>query len=200
MTRAGGDTEACAARGWDVAPEVDLTTAVLPVAADAPDGIQLCPLRGNDDWEQPAHLGVSSASEAEDACLLVFERRRAAAQRGLVESGRARCFGAFDGDGLVTRLGLVRLGDRARYQDVATLESYRRQGIAGALVRAAGEWALEDPSVGQLVIVAAGGRTGHRTLRAGRLRRGGPARWRLARSRLIRGVECPLSDVGEWAL
>jgi ribosomal protein S18 acetylase RimI-like enzyme len=51
----------------------------------------------------------------------------------------------------------VRLGDLARYQDVVTLESHRRRGIAGALVRAAGEWALEDPAIGRLVIVAEDG-------------------------------------------
>jgi ribosomal protein S18 acetylase RimI-like enzyme len=54
----------------------------------------------------------------------------------------------------VANLGIVRLGDLARYQDVVTLATYRRRGIAGALVRAAGQWALEDPHVRQLVIVA----------------------------------------------
>ncbi len=57
----------------------------------------------------------------------------------------------------MARLGIVRLGDLARYQDVVTLESHRRRGLAGALVRAAGEWALDDPAVGQLVIVAEDG-------------------------------------------
>ncbi|MEW1954373.1 GNAT family N-acetyltransferase [Terrabacter sp. NPDC080008] len=57
----------------------------------------------------------------------------------------------------MARLGIVRLGGLARYQDVVTLESHRRRGIAGALVRAAGEWALEDRAVRQLVILAEDG-------------------------------------------
>jgi ribosomal protein S18 acetylase RimI-like enzyme len=38
-----------------------------------------------------------------------------------------------------------------------TLAEYRRRGIAGALVRAAGEWAFTDPEVERLVIVAEDG-------------------------------------------
>jgi GNAT superfamily N-acetyltransferase len=154
FTHDGGDTEAWAAHGWDVEVDVDLATTSVPAPADAPDGIRLTPLESDDDWEQSADVGGSDTPEDRRDARLVFERRRAAAQRGLVESGRARWFGAFDGDRLVANLGIVRLGDLARYQDVVTLESHRRRGIAGALVRAAGEWALEDPAVGRLVIVA----------------------------------------------
>ena len=154
FARSGGDTEAWAARGYDVEGDVDLATTTVPVAADPPDGIHLRALAGDPDWEQSVHVGGGDTTELANAGQLDFERRRAAAQRVLVESGRARWIGAFDGDRLVARLGIVRLGDLARYQDVVTLASHRRQGIAGALVRAAGEWALEDPAVGELVIVA----------------------------------------------
>lgn len=153
----GGDTEAWAASGWDVEGDVDLATTSVPRTADAPDGIRLRELATEDDWEQSAQVGGRDTPEAHRDSRLVFERRRVAAQRGLVESGRARWFGAFDGDRLVARLGIVRLGDLARYQEVVTLESHRRRGIAGALVRAAGEWALEDRTVAQLVIVAEDG-------------------------------------------
>ncbi|NUO35181.1 MAG: hypothetical protein HOQ27_08965, partial [Dermatophilaceae bacterium] len=51
-------------------------------------------------------------------------------------------------------LGIVRLDGLARYQDVVTLAMHRRRGIAGALVRAAGEWPFDDPSVTRLVIGA----------------------------------------------
>ncbi|CAN7536921.1 GNAT family N-acetyltransferase [Terrabacter sp. LjRoot27] len=157
FTQPGGDTEAWAAHGWDVEVDVDLATTSVPAPATAPDGILLRALETDDDWEQSAHVGGSDTPEDRRDGRLVFERRRAAAQRALVESGRARWFGAFDGDRLVANLGIVRLGDLARYQDVVTLESHRRRGIAGALVRAAGEWALEDPAVGRLVIVAEDG-------------------------------------------
>ncbi|MGO4596705.1 GNAT family N-acetyltransferase [Terrabacter sp. 2RAF25] len=154
FTEAGGDTRAWVDRGWDVETDVDLATTTLPSGGDAPDGIRLRELVSDGDWEQSAEVGGSGTPADRRDERLTFERRRAAAQRGLVESGRARWFGAFDGDRLVSNLGIVRLGDLARYQDVVTLESHRRRGIAGALVCAAGEWAFEDPSVTRLVIVA----------------------------------------------
>jgi len=164
FARDGGDTDAWAARGWEVESDVDLATTAVPTAAEAPDGIPahsagstLRALATDDDWEQSAQGGARDTSEAQREGRLVFERRRVTAQRGLVDSGRARWFGAFDGDRLVARLGIVRLGDLGRYQDVVTLESHRRRGLAGALVRAAGEWAFEDPAVGRLVIVAEDG-------------------------------------------
>lgn len=160
----GGDTDAWAARGWQVESDVDLATTAVPTATDAPDGVpalsagsKLRALATDDDWEQSAQVGARDTSEVQREGRLVFERRRVTAQRGLVASGRARWFGAFDGDRLVARLGIVRLGDLARYQEVVTLESHRRRGLAGALVRAAGTWAFEDPAVGQLVIVAEDG-------------------------------------------
>ncbi|GAA2747701.1 hypothetical protein GCM10009868_38250 [Terrabacter aerolatus] len=113
----GGDTDAWAARGWDVEVDVDLATTSVPAPADAPDGILLRALVSDDDWDQSAQVGGSDTPEDRRDGRLVFERRRAAAQRALVESGRARWFGAFDGDRLVADLGVVRLGDLARYQE-----------------------------------------------------------------------------------
>ncbi|MEW1954372.1 hypothetical protein [Terrabacter sp. NPDC080008] len=52
FTLDGGDTEAWAARGWEVEGAVDLATTQLPVAGDVPDGIRTRPLEGDDDWEQ----------------------------------------------------------------------------------------------------------------------------------------------------
>ena len=154
---AGGDTDAWAAQGWDVEVDVDLATTSVPAGADVPDGIRLGPLRPTTTGSSrrrsaaatPRRTGATAASSSSGA-----GPRRSA---GLVESGRARWFGAFDDDRLVANLGIVRLGDLARYQDVVTLESHRRRGIAGALVRAAGEWALRTPPWGRLVIVAEDG-------------------------------------------
>ena len=154
FTEVGGDTAAWAEQGWDVETDVDLATATLPSGEEAPDGIRVRELVTDDDWEQSAEVGGSDTPADRRDGRLEFERRRAAAQRGIVESGRARWFGAFDGDRLVSNLGIVRLDGLARYQDVVTRTTHRRRGIAGALVRAAGEWALEDPSVTRLVIVA----------------------------------------------
>jgi ribosomal protein S18 acetylase RimI-like enzyme len=168
FTRAGGDLDAWRAAGWDAEVEVDLATQELPVSGDTRDGIRLegtgfdsgltlRSLETPEDWEQSAVVGGGDRAAERRDDPLVFERRRAAAQRALVESGRARWFGAFDGERLVGNLGIVRLGELARYQDVVTVAEYRRRGIAGALVRAAGEWGYEDPRVRRLVIVAEDG-------------------------------------------
>jgi GNAT superfamily N-acetyltransferase len=82
-----------------------------------------------------------------DESYRLFLDRRAAWHRGLVARGQARFWGAFDratpdspaplrfgGDALVASLGLVWLDKLARYQDVQTLPSHRRRGLAGALL------------------------------------------------------------------
>jgi GNAT superfamily N-acetyltransferase len=80
-----------------------------------------------------------------------FLQRRAAWQRTLVTRGLARFWGAFDGDALVSSLGLVELGTLGRYQDVQTLPAYRGRGLASALLHAAARAA----SVERLIVLAA---------------------------------------------
>lgn len=106
-----------------------------------------------DDVVAPAHESTIRALEpdevlatAEVAWLLAdrhdetfrqFLTRHVRWQRELVASGRASFYGAFDGTSLVASLGLFDLGTLARYQDVQTLPSHRRRGLAGALLAAA---------------------------------------------------------------
>jgi GNAT superfamily N-acetyltransferase len=87
-----------------------------------------------------------------DETMRTFLARRAAWQQALVGSGKAMWWGAFDRDALVGSLGLVALGERARYQDVQTASTHRKRGIASALLVAAANALL--PVVKQLVIVA----------------------------------------------
>jgi GNAT superfamily N-acetyltransferase len=82
-----------------------------------------------------------------------FLHRRARWQRDLVARGIAHFYGAFDGTTLVASLGLVRVLDVGRYQDVQTLTTYRRRGLASALLATAGLAALHA-GVERLVIVA----------------------------------------------
>lgn len=51
-----------------------------------------------------------------------------------VAEGRAHFVGAFDGSTLVASLGVFPIGTIARYQQVQTHPSYRRRGLAGALL------------------------------------------------------------------
>jgi len=93
-----------------------------------------------------------SVGDRHDEEFRRFLLRRAAWKQELVATGRAMWFGAFDRGALVGSLGLVALGTRARYQDVQTAATHRRQGIASALLAAAAREVL--PVVEQLVIVA----------------------------------------------
>lgn len=81
-----------------------------------------------------------------------FLVRRGVWQQSLVATGRAMWFGAFDKGELVGCLGLVALGNRARFQDVQTAATHRKRGIASALLAAAAREVL--PAIEQLVIVA----------------------------------------------
>ncbi|HEY5944913.1 MAG TPA: GNAT family N-acetyltransferase [Kofleriaceae bacterium] len=63
-----------------------------------------------------------------------FLHRRAAWHRDLVTRGIARFYGAFDGSTLAASLGLARVVDVGRYQDVQTLPAYRKRGLARALL------------------------------------------------------------------
>lgn len=151
-----GDYSGWRERGFDVESDVTLTVTKVPTWMPMDEGeISIRHFAERSDWRQAAELGASDVPIHDLESRLVFEERRAAAQKALVDDGRGAWFGAFIGERLVAKLGIVRLGTRARYQDVITHAGYRRRGIAARLVRVAGEWALTDPVVNELVIVAA---------------------------------------------
>src|SRR5258705_10851487 len=73
----------------------------------------------------------------------------------MAQAGGATWFGAFTAGRLVAHLGLVRLpGGLARFQDVETHPSFRRQGLAGTLVWHAARHGLGQLGAARLVIVA----------------------------------------------
>jgi len=101
-----------------------------------------------------------------DESYRLFLDRRAAWHRNLVARGQARFWGAFDrasadspaplrfgADALVASLGLVWLDRMARYQDVQTLPSHRRRGLAGALLQTSKREAFER-GAHRVVIIA----------------------------------------------
>jgi ribosomal protein S18 acetylase RimI-like enzyme len=134
----------------DTALATDGMVTPAPPAVDA----EIRPFITDDDWEQSALLSAVDDESGDPEARLTFERRRAAAERRQAESGQGRWFGAFVEGRLVARAGIVLLGPRARYRFVVTHPDFRRRGLAGVLVDAAGEWALAQPGVEQVVIVA----------------------------------------------
>jgi GNAT superfamily N-acetyltransferase len=140
-----GATDELVAAGFTLEHSVVMTARAL--TAPSVD-YQLRPLYGR---ELPATADLEFAdSDIHDDLFRRFLHRRAAWKQRLVEAGTAAFWGAFDAGVLVGSLGLVPLGDRARYQDVQTAASHRKRGIAGALLVAAAAGARDR----ELVIVA----------------------------------------------
>ena len=108
--------------------EPGLATAALPIRALTPDEVL-----------STADLTYTIGDRHDDSYRLFLERR-AMWHRDLVGRGDAMFWGAFEptredpGEALVASLGLVWLGKLARYQDVQTLPTHRRRGLAGALL------------------------------------------------------------------
>ncbi len=111
-------------------------------------------LSGDDDWRRAEELrAITNAGEP--GADPDFLRARSAAERALTEAGHGSWFGAFAGDELVAQLGLITDGSGiARYQNVETHPAWRRRGLAGSLVVAAGRHGLDVLGVTTLVIVA----------------------------------------------
>lgn len=134
-----------ARHGLEVSTDDVLATRRLPQQRPLDPAYAARPLAG-DDWEQviAARVADNAASgEHEPADFERFIRDRVAGHRDLVERGRAHFVGAFAGDDLVSELGVVLLGDTARYQNVGTRAAHRRRGLAGHLLGLAARWAQQ---------------------------------------------------------
>lgn len=123
-----------------VAEEVDAPPATLPIRVLAPD-----------ELIATADVGWTMG-DRHDETYRRFLYRRAAWQRDLVLRGSARFYGAFDGTALVASLGVVRIDNVGRYQDVQTLPAYQKRGLARALLAAAARAAFAE-GVERVVIV-----------------------------------------------
>lgn len=149
-------TEAAAAR-LEAERDVVLTASTLEAPAEI-DGIELRALdTGRDEaWADLVTMEVGSYDGPDPDGHALFLTRRYAGHRQLVETGRGAWFAAYLPDGRpVSSLGVFAVSDGlARYQDVMTDVGHRRRGIAAALLRYAGRWALDRDDVRSLVIVA----------------------------------------------
>ena len=124
-----------------VAEDIDAPVPVLPVRALTPD-------------EVLATVDIGWAiGDRHDETYRRFLTRRATWHRELVARGTARFYGAWHGTTLVASLGLVRIDNVGRYQDVQTLPTYRKRWLARALLATAARDALAAGAE-RVVIVA----------------------------------------------
>lgn len=137
--------------GWDVAnvelEQLDvLTSHTLPHSAPLPAGYtsrQLIP--ADWDWILARELAENDLTGYyEPARYERFIRDCHSEQQALCARGAAAWFGAFDGEKLVSDLGIVRCGTTARYQAVGTHPDHRRRGLASHLLGEAAQWAASN--------------------------------------------------------
>ena len=143
----------------DAGMEVDsgtvLTTNTLVEPRPVADGVKVRALASDDDWEQLAQLNHHLWSKTEEATFMTYARRKNAQERELVARGVGQRFGAFVDDALVSTAAIfVTHAGIARYQNVETHPEHRRQGLAAAVVHAAGAHAIAAYRLEKLVIVA----------------------------------------------
>ena len=165
-----GATDELAAAGFSLERSVVMTAAPTDVVRlTAP-----LPIRALTADEVLATAKLAYAiGDRHDESFRTFVERRAAWYRNLVARGLAAFYAAFDGAQIIASLGLVQLGSLARFQDVQTLEPYRKRGIASALLATAAAHAAQQlvivthvSSAGERVYERAGFRIAERTASA----------------------------------
>jgi len=130
-------------------------------------GARYRPLESDADWRQAVKLRLACNDVGDPASELKFCERRMADMRRLAEAGHGACFGAFHEGRLMAQLGLFSDGAGiARYQNVETHPSARRQGLVGTLVYRAGLYGLGALAASVLVIVADPGYSAIRVYRS----------------------------------
>lgn len=150
-----GDLGPLRAAGWSVDAPVAMTASDVRPPARPPGHAELRPLESDDDWVQQVDLSLAGE---EEHLTRDFLERRHRSYRDMVEAGAGRWWGAWVEGRLVSSMGIYRVpeadGALARFQNVKTHPDHRRQGLAGALVHAAGRDALDRMGAHELVMVA----------------------------------------------
>jgi RimJ/RimL family protein N-acetyltransferase len=148
-----GDAALLREAGMDVDPVVAMTTDEVRPPERPPRDADVRILAGDADWEQQIDLTLDG--EDDPHFTRDFASRKFATYRALAESGDGAWWGAFVDGRLVASLGIFAAGEGlARFQAVKTLEAFRNQGLAGALVVAASRYAQSDLGARTLVMAA----------------------------------------------
>jgi ribosomal protein S18 acetylase RimI-like enzyme len=110
------------------------------------------PLTSDDDWAQQVELTRVGEDVGYD---LPFVTAKTTADRHLVEQGHGAWWGAFEGDRLLSSMGLFTASPGlARFQSVKTHPDARGRGLAGTLVHRVSRYGFEELGARTLVMVA----------------------------------------------
>lgn len=146
------DLEPLVALGLRVEESVVLTAEAVHEPPRPDRTATYRPLRTDDDWAQQVALSMVGEDAGHD---LDFCTRRAASDRGLVDVGHGRWYGAFLGSRLVCSMGLFAAGQGlARFQSVKTHPDHRGRGLAGTLTHVVARFGLDELGARTLVMVA----------------------------------------------
>jgi len=149
------DNSGLAEAGLRIERSAVLTTASVHEPPQPNDAARYRPLTSDEDWAASLSLRLATDEGAEPAATRAFYQQRTADARRAADGGHGAWFGAFAGGRLVAQLGVFSDGSGlARYQNVETHPSWRRQGLAGTLVYHAGRYAIDRLGAHTLVIVA----------------------------------------------
>jgi ribosomal protein S18 acetylase RimI-like enzyme len=136
---------------------VDVATVLTAASLQPPREVEaeVRALDIDEDWEARARLSRHVDARPTEEVFMRFARQKNAQERRLVDAGRGQRFGAFVDGTVVSTAGVFVTEDGvARFQSVETHPEHRRQGLAAAVVHAAGRYALDRLGVRTLVIVA----------------------------------------------
>ncbi len=141
--------------GFDLEKMIALSTDMVNSPPYLNKGIEIRKIKSASDWERIIQLQILCADEKyKNEFYEKFKRGQFANYKKMTEAGRGEWFGAFLNGELVGDLGVFFEHKVARYQSVETHPGFRNQGIAGTLVFKAGEYALENWAITDLVMEA----------------------------------------------
>ncbi|MEJ2601483.1 MAG: GNAT family N-acetyltransferase [Anaerolineales bacterium] len=149
-----GEVQTFLQAGFRLIHSVVMTGPDLHSPSRPSDVVSIRALKSESDWgEAVENQVVCREPEFDETEYRIFRRRQMDRYRKMAESGLGDWFGAFIDQQLVADLGIFHEGSLGRYQSVQTHPDFRRQGIAGTLIVAAGRQAMADYDLHMLVIV-----------------------------------------------
>jgi ribosomal protein S18 acetylase RimI-like enzyme len=117
--------------------------------------VEVRPLRTAREWDEALELGVTCRdARYGEAGYRTYLAPKMQTYRRMQGSARGSWFGAFVDGRMVADLGIFGEGGVARFQSVKTHPDFRRRGICGTLVAAAGRYGLAELGARKLVMLA----------------------------------------------